>query len=205
MPGLRERQKEKRETSILTAASELFNSKGYNNTSIEEIAERAEVGVGTIYNYFHTKADLILALARQVTDELLEEGQVIIDNPPHEAQEAVTTLLSIYAEGMMSKWYNKDLIRELFEVALSEQLSYRRETVKLDFELVDQLAKLMEHIKKHSQLAEEINPYEAATLLYIVAMIDVLMFIIDNETSLDTLTEAIHRRVSLVFRGLSPK
>ena len=55
MSTLRERQKERREQSILTAAADLITIKGYNATSIEEIAERADVGVGAVYNYFHNK------------------------------------------------------------------------------------------------------------------------------------------------------
>ena len=50
MAGLRERQKATRRRDILEAAGTLFQRTGYAETSIEAIAERAEVAPGTVYN-----------------------------------------------------------------------------------------------------------------------------------------------------------
>ncbi len=46
---------------ILDAATELFILQGYRKTSVEEVARRAHVAKGTIYLYFATKADLLIA------------------------------------------------------------------------------------------------------------------------------------------------
>lgn len=62
MVGLREKQKAARRGLIETAASELFVEKGFADTTIEEIAERAVVSAPTVYNYYGTKGDLLLAL-----------------------------------------------------------------------------------------------------------------------------------------------
>ena len=48
---------------ILTAAYNLFTEKGYDNTSYTSIARHANVGYGTIYLYFKTKEDLLVALS----------------------------------------------------------------------------------------------------------------------------------------------
>ena len=45
-----------------TAAGLLFQRDGFAATSIEQIAERAELSTGTVYNYFPSKGDLLLAL-----------------------------------------------------------------------------------------------------------------------------------------------
>ncbi|MGA7916464.1 MAG: helix-turn-helix domain-containing protein [Candidatus Acidiferrales bacterium] len=47
----------------------LFGEKGYENTSIDEIARRAKLAVGTFYQHFHSKRQLLLVLM----DELLEK------------------------------------------------------------------------------------------------------------------------------------
>ena len=62
MVGLREKQKAKRNSAILGAASTLFKQSGYESARIEAIAEMAEVSVGTFYNYYENKADLLLAI-----------------------------------------------------------------------------------------------------------------------------------------------
>ncbi|MGW0251624.1 TetR/AcrR family transcriptional regulator [Nocardia goodfellowii] len=57
--GLREVKKERTRRSLLLAAYELFEEKGYDATTITEIARAAEVSPGTFFNYFGTKEDLV--------------------------------------------------------------------------------------------------------------------------------------------------
>ena len=57
--SLRERQKTRRRADILAAGRALFNRQGFSATSMEAIAEAAEVGIATVYNYFGTKGRLL--------------------------------------------------------------------------------------------------------------------------------------------------
>jgi len=62
LAGLREEDKTLREQRIVTAAEHLFLKNGYVDTRIEDIAAEAEVSVGTIYNYFQNKTDMLLRI-----------------------------------------------------------------------------------------------------------------------------------------------
>lgn len=62
----RQREKEHRCRTILTAAEKLFSSEGYHGTNMEDIADYAEVSVGTVYFYFKNKQDLLLHLIDDV-------------------------------------------------------------------------------------------------------------------------------------------
>lgn len=203
MSGLRQKQKERRERDILAAAAGLIAAKGYNSTSIEEIAELAEVGVGTVYNYFHSKLDLVLALFLRQTEALLEEGQVILQNPSCSAPEGISALLNSYVKGLTDQ-YEKRILRELFAATFSEQASFRERMFGLDLQLVSQLAKLIEQFQKRGQLDKVIQAEEAATILYAVCMSDFMAFLIDDDMTLEFLTNSIERHVLLIFKGLSP-
>lgn len=48
--------------ALLVAAEEMFATRGFHHTTVEEIAERAGVGVGSLYDYFPNKAAIALAL-----------------------------------------------------------------------------------------------------------------------------------------------
>ncbi len=58
----KERQKEELKVKILTAAKELFMLKGFEDTSIRNIAEKIEYSPTTIYLYFKDKDDIFYAL-----------------------------------------------------------------------------------------------------------------------------------------------
>ena len=58
--GLRERKKIKVRRSVQRAGLQLFTEQGYDNTTVEQIADAAEVSTTTFYRYFPTKEDVVL-------------------------------------------------------------------------------------------------------------------------------------------------
>ncbi len=60
MLGLRERKKAKTRNLIQEQALQLFREQGYEETTVDQIAEAAEVSLSTLFRYFPTKEDLVL-------------------------------------------------------------------------------------------------------------------------------------------------
>jgi len=59
-PGKRAQQKEAVQSRIVDAALALFQSKGFDQTTTRQIAQKAKLAEGTIFNYFETKEDIAL-------------------------------------------------------------------------------------------------------------------------------------------------
>jgi AcrR family transcriptional regulator len=95
-PGLRERKKQKTRDTIIGVALELFAEKGYEHTTIAEIAEAAEVSPRTIFAYFPSKEDILFC-----------------DMP--EAYERFARLLRERPEGVTTL----DVVREFIVTSLS--------------------------------------------------------------------------------------
>jgi len=71
--GLRERKKQRTRRDLRRAAYQLFDDKGYDATTIAEIAKAAEVSAGTFFNYFGTKEDLVFGERAGISDAGIAE------------------------------------------------------------------------------------------------------------------------------------
>src|SRR5688572_25114398 len=98
MSGLRERQRADRHRRILEAAAALFRQSGYEGTKIEAIAAAAEVSVGTIYNYYRNKGDILVAIVSMEVNEVLNAGRGVVARPPKDVADALDTLIGTYVD-----------------------------------------------------------------------------------------------------------
>ena len=73
----RQREKEARKEQILAATRSLLFSKGIQATSINQIARKAELGVGTIYFYYQSKEEIFYALQEEGLDILFRKIDAI--------------------------------------------------------------------------------------------------------------------------------
>src|SRR5262245_5154572 len=86
-PRLRERNKQRTREEIARAAHELFVQRGYNATTLPDIAEAAGVSTRTIFAYFPSKEDILFDDLEQMKDAL---AQALADRP--EGRDALETI-----------------------------------------------------------------------------------------------------------------
>ncbi len=86
MAGVREQKKQQTRKAIIDAAVKLFTERGFEQTSMDELARLAGVGKGTIYGYFKAKEEIFLAyceaeleFAFAALDRKLDEEAPLVD------------------------------------------------------------------------------------------------------------------------------
>jgi AcrR family transcriptional regulator len=88
--GLRARKKRRTRETIVRVAVELFAERGYQATTLVEIADAAEIAPSTLHTYFPSKADIVFALF----DAVIESArQYVVDRPGRESS-AVDAVLA---------------------------------------------------------------------------------------------------------------
>jgi AcrR family transcriptional regulator len=77
IPERKEREKEQRRNDILDAAEEVFFKKGIEPSTMDEVAEKAELSKGTLYLYFKSKEDIRFAIFQRgawVLNQLMQQN-----------------------------------------------------------------------------------------------------------------------------------
>jgi len=104
-----------RTREILAAARTLLEQRGPEAMTMEEIAAAAGVAKGTLYLYFQSKDDLILALITQVGENILQDVEASLEGlgtPPEKLSRMVSVLLEyLNRERLLFPMYARELSR----------------------------------------------------------------------------------------------
>jgi AcrR family transcriptional regulator len=99
---------------ILNAALDVFSEKGFHLSTVDEIAEQAGVGKGTLYRYFVNKETLFNELVRIRLEELEKSVQAVLDG-----QDDVLTMIVKYLRAYFEFF---DRNRRLYSLIMRERL-----------------------------------------------------------------------------------
>ena len=88
--------KDQRRAQLLDAANDVFTTKGYHASAMDDIAEAAGVSKPVLYQHFASKLDLYLALLDQSCDRLVEIVQDALVSTENNADRVVATVGAFY-------------------------------------------------------------------------------------------------------------
>lgn len=117
-PSLRERKKQRTRRALLEAAINLFHAKGYESTTVAEIAAAAEVAPRTFFAYFPTKEDVLFA----DTEDRIRNAVTVVENRSPDDRPA-DLLLRVVEQMVDSGMVKSELFRRLAPLRLRLLLS----------------------------------------------------------------------------------
>ncbi|RDV08573.1 TetR/AcrR family transcriptional regulator [Arthrobacter sp. RT-1] len=111
--GRRERNKQQKLERIIAAASELFAENGVEDVTTQQIAQKADIGTGTLFLYAKTKGELLLLVQNANYAEALERGRADAETIP-DALDAVLAIVRPIVECNRSQVDNgRTYLREM--------------------------------------------------------------------------------------------
>ena len=201
--GRRERQKQDRERRILAAARRLFDRKGYDGTSMENVAARAGLAVGTLYNYFPSKDELLFAISRADTEPLLRIGEAILADLPDDPAEAIGALTEVMVQGITAG--ERRLWRELFVASIAAPDTLGARLFALDLRLIAQLTTMIERLKARGAIDASVDSSRAAGLFYGICLTWSIAFATRDDLTIETMRAEISESVRITVHGILPR
>ena len=170
---------------VLDAAREVFAEQGVD-APVTEIADRAGVGVGTIFRRFPTKDDLLVAVVEQRTEQLIEAADLALESPDPGAA-----------------------LRGFMETATAMQISdvcwceagadlFEREGIReLTDVLVGKIGELLTSAQTAGQIRSDVRALDIPVLLMAVAKSGLMLE--------DAVPGAWKRYLAIILDGLRPE
>lgn len=201
MVALRERQKTERHRRIVGAAASLFAEVGYEQASMEAIAERADVSKGTVYNYYHNKGELLLAIVTMEAKDTYEIGQSIIGDERIAPRKAILDLIDIYV-GEPMKLMDKQTWRQAIAMSiLQPESSFGQQYAEMDRKLGTQLVELILTLKSRGHFTDVPDLQALAEVLFNNVNMMFTLFMTDNAMSLEDLKKTLARQTIAVLES----
>lgn len=198
----REIIKERHKQEIMESAIRLFGSKGYKNTTIEEIAEEAQFSKGAIYSYFESKKHLFDEILKSLFDKV-ESFAIEAKNIKSDAREK----LKVYALNTMNYFLNegKYSFHVMMQAIMQMEAEEKETTRAYVMERLHQISKILTDIIKtdiKNGKVKNIDPN-----LIIMAFNGMLRDVIygclhGNTVNLET-DEIVEMILEIIFEGIS--
>jgi AcrR family transcriptional regulator len=204
MTGLRQRQKADRSHRILETAARLFREAGYGAVRIDDIAAAAEVSVGTCYNYYETKGDLLLAIVSMEVEEVLENGKSVVVNPPKDVATALATLIEGYYDHSLV-YLSKAMWRTAMAISIEAPgTPFSARYTELDRMLAQQVCDLIVALQDGGIARQGICATTMGEVIFNNLNQMFIDFVKSEPMALADLKAAVARQNSEIARMLSP-
>ncbi|WP_181347421.1 TetR/AcrR family transcriptional regulator [Thalassobacillus sp. CUG 92003] len=202
MKSIRNKKKEATRDAIIEAARTLFLEHGYEGTTTDDIANRADVGTGTVFNYFDSKADILIdAFANDFMEEM-DQQEITLQE--QDLNKAASELVFQFIYKRMNRYLlvSKKILRPLMNVSLYMSNPERlKKMIDLDFMFVDELIHYLNQLKEKSVLPEDFAANQAAEVIYSSLAFEFLLYLYHDEIGKEALYDGIKAKLNFIMRG----
>jgi TetR/AcrR family fatty acid metabolism transcriptional regulator len=171
-------------TVILDAALRAFVKRGYPQTKVAEIASEAGVAEGTLYNYFPSKEDLLLALFDEKWSGIINE----IKKKIARLEDPNKKLKAIFSQVVMMFRKNRQLA-ELFMVDIKQSSIFLNNyTINRIVEFLDLIEEVLEEGKRKGMYRKDLDTRVAKMVIFGSAQGILLSWVLSESTAVKNKT-----------------
>lgn len=151
MAGVREQKKQQTRKAIVDAAIKLFTDKGFDQTSMDELAGAAGVGKGTIYGYFKAKEEIFLAYCEAEIKFSFAALDRKLDEEAPLVEQLVAQMMGQIAFVTENREFGRLFIREMLFPSEDQRLASH----EIEKFYLDKLDEVLRRAQENGELPEE--------------------------------------------------
>jgi AcrR family transcriptional regulator len=199
MAGLRERRQKETRADILRVSRDLFLEKGYEATTVEQIAEKAVVSAGTLYNYFPSKDEIFLSvLSDEIPLDAEKDDQDENGAGGYGTEDALLKFLNRYIKAL--KLFKKSLWRDVMSIVFAKSGSALfQKWFSFDMRFVASLEKRLQEFKRDGCLPASFDCGEAAFTIYSVLGTLFVLYVYTDDMTVDDFVAKIRKQVKFLI------
>ncbi|PLX85705.1 MAG: hypothetical protein C0617_03220 [Desulfuromonas sp.] len=167
MSGIRAAKKRETRKAILEAALRLFSEKGFEGTSMEELARAAGVGKGTIYGYFKAKDDIFLAYCEEEVEYAFQTLAETLDPEAPLLEQLMTLFMSQFDFVTRNHEFGRLMARE---IAFPKEPSPGK-SKQLEDRYLQGIGEVLERAKGRGELKEGSETFWATGHFYALYLV----------------------------------
>jgi TetR/AcrR family transcriptional regulator len=196
----REREKLRQRQDMLAAALDLFSQKGYHNTSMHEIAEKAEFAIGTLYKFFQNKEDLYKALVLEQCDKFEDAITRAIGEPDDEVEKLRNYIRTKGERFRGNLPFIRLFLAERRGASFNVQAGLDDEMRKRHYAFLERLASIFEQGIKTKRFKQTADPFHLAVALD--SFLDAFLLLWLDEPERHPYPEDPDNVLDIFFKGL---
>lgn len=195
----REEKKRRTRKAIITAAVELFGQKGFDKTSIEELARLAGVGKGTIYTYFQTKSEIFYAFCEEQLEFIHKELARKTDPEAPLIEQVMTIFMGEFLHVTKNKEFGRFFMRHILFPADTDKNGF----LEMDNKWLDLLYSVYQRAQDRNELRSDIDLLFLAGHFYALYIVVVSSWYSGRITS-EEVGPGMRRLFQQALDGLAP-
>ena len=199
----RERKKSKQNDDLISAANALFVERGFDEASMEEIAENADVATSTLYKYFPTKRSLLLAVARKVAADTAARLDACVDALPDDVVDAVVEQARLVwgppmTPGEKGLWRHMRAAAFLTETPEAGSFESNRQSY------ADLIYRLLARLRDRGRMAQSADLRTLAAAIYAIRLHGFSRYVTVADLTMDAALAEVRAQTAAIMIGWLP-
>ncbi len=119
---------------LLSAAHELFMSQGFDNTTIQQLADQVGISKGAVYLHFRSKTDVMMALVNDLDTEVLRYIEQLADDPELSPAEKLHAQLRYQFADVRERQSLLEIYLKATNVSMNEELALLAQKMRIQWQ-----------------------------------------------------------------------